>query len=196
MKIETLTLTPYEIPLTNGQVRSGVLINIIDEKGNSGWGDIAPLPNWSRETIEDSLLLLNQKKEEIIKIDWIGRFCLKQIEELKLFPSAQFGLESALLSILASLPEHHVPTSALLMGSPEEILFQAKLRQDEGYTPAKIKVSSLSFKEAAEVIHALKDRFRLRIDVNRAWNTQDSLQFFAQFPTNAFDYVEEPFQDP
>ena len=196
MKIQTLSLHPYEIPLTNGPIRSGVLINIIDEKGACGWGEIAPLPKWSNETLEDSLQQLNQRQNEIIKIDWTAHTLLKQLETLKFLPSLSFGLESALLSILTPLAEHTVPTSALLMGSTQEILEQAKLRHHEGYTSAKLKVSNLSFDDAASIIHQLKDQFRLRIDVNRAWNTQDSLRFFAQFPLDTFDYVEEPFTNP
>ena len=44
MKIKTLSLHSYEIPLTNGQKRRGTLVNITDQKGNSGWGEVAPLP--------------------------------------------------------------------------------------------------------------------------------------------------------
>lgn len=196
MKIQTLSLHSYKIPLTNGQIRSGILINLTDEKGNSGWGDIAPLPKWSQETLDDSLQQLNRKLEEIIKVDWTARTCLKELAKLELLPAVSFGLESALFSIISPLSEHAVPTSALLMGSPKEILEQATLRHCEGYSSAKLKVSNLSFEEAAHLIHQLKDKFRLRIDVNRAWTTKDSLRFFSQFPLGTFDYVEEPFQNP
>lgn len=196
MKIKTFSLFDYVIFLTNRQTRQGILINIMDEQGNSGWGDVAPLPKWSYETIEDSLRQLNQKQMEIMKVDWTAVTCLDEMKKLNLLPSVVFGLESALLSILSPLPKHSVLTSALFMGSPQEILQQAELRFCEGYTSAKLKVSNLSFEQAARVIYQLKDKFRLRIDVNRAWKTDDSLRFFQQFPLDTFDYVEEPFQNP
>jgi O-succinylbenzoate synthase len=196
MKIETFFLHPYTIPLVNGKLRPGVLITLIDEKGNSSWGDIAPLSGWSRETLDDALKELSQKKLEIIAIQWTPETCLQELGKLQLLPSVSFGLESALFSLLMPLAAHTVQVSALLMGSVQEILEQAKLRQDEGYTSAKLKVSNLTFEEAAHVIHRLKDKFRLRIDVNRAWNTRESLRFFSEFPLDAFDYVEEPFQNP
>ena len=196
MKIQTLSLHPYEIPLLTGQIRSGVLIEILDEKGNSGWGDVAPLPLWSQETLEDSLEQFYLKEQEILKLDWSIENWTQELTKLKLLPSVSFGLESALLSILNPLPKQTVSVSALFMGSPEEILKQANLRQKEGYTSAKLKVGHLPFKEASRLIHLLKDQFRLRIDVNRAWTTSDSLQFFSEFPLDAFDYVEEPFQNP
>lgn len=196
MKIQTLEIHPYEISLINSRARNGVLINITDERGNSAWGDITPLPKWSKETLDDALLQLNEKQSEIIKTEWMTDTCLSHLAKLKLVPSLSFGLESALLSILAPLSEYSVSTSALFMGPPKEILKQANLRHQEGYTSAKLKVSNLNFDEAADVIHQLKNVFRLRVDVNRAWNTSDSLRFFAQFPLDTFDYVEEPFQDP
>ena len=192
MKIKTFFLHPYEIPLTHSQVRQGVLLHITDEKGNKGWGDIAPLPKWSRETLEEALLELEQRKGQILKTEWT----IEKLKKLSFYPSVTFRLESALLSLLDPLPSHTVLTSALLMGSLEEILSQATLRKKEGYLVAKLKVGNLSFKEAFDAIDQLKDTFRLRVDVNRAWKTKESLQFFSKFPLDAFDYVEEPFQDP
>ncbi len=196
MKIQSIFSFPNEIPLLSGQPRSGALINLTGTKGNGGWGEIAPLPKWSKESLEDSLLQLNQKKDEILRIEWTAQTCSQQLEKLQLLPSLLFGLESALLSMLSPLSAHKVPVSALLMGSPQEITEQAALRHAEGYTVAKLKVSNLPHREAVRLIHELKDKFCLRIDVNRAWKTFDSLRFFSQFPLDAFDYVEEPFENP
>lgn len=196
MKILSLQMHSYEMCFSNAKKRSGVYLNIIDDMGNSGWGEIAPLPNWSKETLDESIQQLNQKYKEIIDINWTAQNCFKDLAKLNLLPSVLFGLESALIAILSPLDEFSISSSALLMGSAKEIKAQAELRHAEGYTSAKLKVSNLDFKEAAELIHQLKDIFRLRIDVNRVWNTSESLQFFSQFPLTTFDYVEEPFQNP
>lgn len=196
MKIVALLLKPYEIFLTTGQIRQGLFISVTDSNGFKGWGEIAPLPKWSRETLDEASQQVSQKKEELIKIEWNDTNCLHEIKKLDLLPSVSFGFESALLSILKPIPNHSIPTSALLMGSPKEIMQMANIRHQEGYTSAKLKISNLDFSEAAVVINQLKDKFRLRIDVNRAWPTSQSLKFFEQFPVNAFDYVEEPFQNP
>lgn len=197
MKIQTLSLEPYQFFLPNGQERSSILLHLTDEKGNCGSGEVAPLPRWSTETLEDSLEQIKAKQQEILAVDWTMDHWTRELTKLRLLPSVTFGLESALLSILQPLPKQYtVPVSALLAGSPQEIRAQAALRKEEGYTSAKLKVCNLSFEEAASLIHALKDQFHLRIDVNRAWKTEDSLQFFQQFPFHTFDYVEEPFANP
>lgn len=196
MKIQVFSFHSYSLPLTNHQMRSGAILCLTDEKGNKGFGEIAPLPKWSKESLEESIQQLNQIKEIILSIDWSNQTCLYELARLALFSSVSFGLESALLSLLSPLSNYSVPSCALLMGSSQEILSQAELRYNEGFTYAKLKVNQLAFDEATALIYKLKKKFHLRIDVNRAWNTTDSLRFFSQFPLDAFDYVEEPFRNP
>lgn len=193
--MKQIQVYPYTIPLTNNQMRSGVLLKVTDNRDKRGWGEVAPLPKWSQETLDDCLKELSQKKEQILSVEWSAQTCLDQITDLKLLPALSFGLESALLAILEPLPQHSVPTSALLMGSAKEILEQAKLRYKEGFSSAKLKVGNLTLEEAGKVIHQLRDKFHLRIDVNRAWSNSDSLHFFSKYPLGAFDYIEEPFEN-
>jgi len=196
LKIQLLNLGKFKIPLKSNQVRRGLLINLVCDKGANSWAEVSPLPKWSPETLEDAILQLKEKQHEIFNINWTNDNFFTEISKLNLLPSVTFGIESALLSLLDPLSTHSVKTSALFMGSVEEILEYAKIKRLQGFTSAKLKVSNLTFDEAFFVINQLKDNFYLRIDVNRAWTTSESLDFFAQFPLNSFDYVEEPFQNP
>ena len=196
MKIKTLSIHSYQIPFLRNQTRSGALIHITNEEGNSSWGEIAPLPNWSRETLEDALKQMIGKKQSVLSIDWTTETCFEELRQLNLYPSVIFGLESALLTLLVPISKYTFPISALLIGSPREMIEHANLRLSEGFTSAKLKVGHLTFQQAEEVIFQLKDKLHLRIDVNRAWETADALRFFSQFPRDAFDYVEEPFKNP
>jgi len=154
-------------------------IQLSDAEGNTGWGEVAPLPNWSLETLDQC-------------IEQLKTFTGQNSREL--YPSVSFGLESALLSLFSPLSDYTVPVATLLKGP--DILEEAKLKHQQGYTIAKLKVGLLPFEEAAPLIHELKNIFTLRIDVNRAWSTKESLNFFSQFPLDTFDYVEEPFRNP
>lgn len=196
MKITNISIHLYQIPLKSQQIRSGALIQVTDQDANHGWGEIAPLPQFSQESLNEALHQLVQKKEDILKIDWNLQTYSSTIHQIKLYPSVEFGLESAILSILENNITGRASISALLMGSQEEILELAEKRLCEGYRSAKLKVSQLTFSDAFEIIHALKDKFHLRIDVNRAWETEESLRFFSEFPKDAFEYVEEPFKNP
>lgn len=196
MKIQDWIIHPYNIPMMHGQMRSGVVLEIRGPEGHCGWGEIAPLPNWSRESLEQALDQLFSHKHKILDFDWSKESLQEGMKRLTLYPSVEFGLESALLSLTDPLPPFKPIISAFFLGSAAEVVKQAEVRKIEGFTSAKLKVGHLQFAEAKDLIHQLKGDFRLRVDVNRAWDTVQSLNFFSQFERDAFDYVEEPFQNP
>ncbi|MFA6915818.1 MAG: o-succinylbenzoate synthase [Parachlamydiales bacterium] len=195
MKIKELVIELFEIALTGGAKRSGAILRIKDEAGKTAQGEISPLPGWNNETLQESLEQVKNKKDEILSIDWAKSTFFYHLQKLDLYPSVLFGLESALLQLYFPIESIAAQSAALLMGQPEDILKHAKQRKSEGYSHAKLKVSELTFNDAANIIHQLKNTFRLRVDVNRAWKTQEAIEFFEQFPTDTFDYVEEPFQN-
>ncbi len=200
MYIQHLILYPYQVSLKTGILkkdsRVGALLCITNEKGEQSWAEVAPLPGRSQETLADTYRQLDQKKLSILSKEWNCSNWLSHLEQLHLLPALSFGLESALLNLLLFLPACTQPISALLMGTVPEILAQADVKLQEGYTSAKLKVNQLSFEEAWELIDYLKEKFYLRLDVNRAWEVAEALQFFERYPLDAFDYVEEPFKDP
>lgn len=196
MKIDRLTIASYQMPLTFG-LRSGAIITLIGNNGIKSLGDVAPLPNWSQETLAQAIDEFEKNKNALLEIDWSLDNFLKKLSQFEFFSSSLiFGLESALSTWLDPLNPFSMPVSALFLGPPHQIMEQAKIRHLENFKSAKLKVGHLSFDDAEKLIHQLKDKFHLRIDVNRAWSTSDSLKFFAKFSKDAFDYVEEPFQSP
>lgn len=127
-----------------------------------GWGEIAPLPGFSRETLEEA-------RAEIIAFLETGK-------KPKL-PSVQFGLASALQPF--SLKPLRVPLCALKVPRP-------------GFSSLKLKLKEVSVEQAVIQARALKDRFRLRLDCNRAWTLEQALEFASHFKPDDFEYLEEP----
>lgn len=189
MKLACLQWTPYHT-----KKRSGIILTLSCEEGRTSQGEIAPLPSFSRESLQDVLLELETKKSFLLGQEWSLESYSDLIKDL--LPSTIFGFESALLSLLSPLPKTKMSISALLMGSYEEILRTAKERKQEGFTSVKLKIASLTLKEAQELIERLTRDFLLRVDVNSSLDTEVSLKFFEQFPLGTFDYVEEPFKNP
>lgn len=196
MKIVKISIHPYQIALSSGQIREGGVLEIENEEGDCGWGEAAPFPQRNLETFKEVFFQLQGKKKELLQKEWVVETCLQQLSDFFLYPSLHFGLESALLSLLNPLPDCEVECSALFMGSCQEIFKQASERYTEGFTVAKLKVGNLSFEDAFYLINELKKPFRLRIDVGQAWKTIDALRFFARFSEEDFEYVEDPFQNP
>lgn len=163
----------FAIPLKKGPVRKGFLLEVQD--GQTRWGEIAPYPGRSRET-------LNEAFEQLIRF-------LKGEHTLELFPSVQCGLESALCSL--PLPGT-ASLYALLSGASEEVMHQAKRAKEEGYTTVKLKVSCLSIHEAQAVIRDLLPAFRVRVDCNSAFSFEQAVKLFSPFAPEDFDYIEDP----
>lgn len=195
MKIRQILLNPYEFFYSHGYKRLGALIKIEGDEGESGEGDLAPLPERSRESLLQSTLQLEQYQDLLTSIEWDKSTFLKQLENLYLLPSLAFALESALFSIFTPALSYSLDVAALLMGnSVKQILDIALARKNEGFTIAKLKIGNLSHDEAFAAINELKGFFKLRIDVSSRWSLAESIRFFSKFPIEIFDYIEDPIQ--
>lgn len=170
----------YILPLsTFSDKREGLILQTTFADGSYGWGEIAPLPERSKET-------LTQAKEQLLQA-LQGKLCAPP------FPSVAFGLECALTPYKP--PRARFPLWALLAGTPDAIKEKASRAAQEGFRAIKVKVSNLSPSDAEQVIRPLIGKFQLRIDVNRAWNFDQAVEFFSQFPKSAIACVEEPTHD-
>ncbi len=168
------TIYSFQLPLKTGGQRLGLVLQIDGEREH--WGEIAPFPGRSKETLDQALdqltsLLITSKVPE------------------KLFPSVQFGLESALAF---PPPKAKAELYAFLTGSPKEILQGADDAFKKGYRAVKFKINSSSKACSTDLLHALKDRFRLRIDCNSAFSFAEAMSLFSSFDPSVFDYIEDP----
>jgi O-succinylbenzoate synthase len=68
--------------------REGIIIGLTDEQGAEGWGEIAPLPWFGSETLEQALVLCQGLKGKI------GENAIANLGDR--FPACQFAFESAL----------------------------------------------------------------------------------------------------
>jgi o-succinylbenzoate synthase len=167
----------FQLSLITGGARHGLALRLVDDHGVESWGEIAPFPGRSRETLDQAFSqLLDIFNSGDVRID-------------PLFPSVQCGLENALSLFSEPIT---APLYAFLHGTPEEVLQRAETAYAQGYTTAKVKVSSLPFDVAMALLNALKDRFRLRVDCNSAFSFDDAVSLFSHFDRNTFDYIEDP----
>lgn len=143
-------------------------------------GEIAPLPGHSKESLEEAEEQLRKHLQSPLP---------------SLFPSVQFGLQSALMDLKDPLPPVNCPTHAFFTGTSAAILSRAEVMYERGFRIAKLKLSDKSEKEAHELIGALKDRFFLRLDFNRKLTLDEALRFFSKYDKNTFDYIEEPLKN-
>lgn len=190
--------------------REGFLVKLTDETGASGWGETSPLPEFSRETLDEAGRQLYEIASSFLGVTLPRGPFVRDRGELA--PSVRFGFELAAYNVHAkadgkSLPEllsqdsaASVSLNGLLVGSEEKILDEARRMGDAGYEAVKLKVGSRSVANDAGVVKAvsgvLGNDVVLRLDANRAWSFEEAVDFFQAGSGVSFDYVEEPLADP
>lgn len=195
MKIRKMQLCPYDFTYVHGYRRQGALIKLESENGELGEGDLAPLIERSKESLEQSIKQFREYQALLTSMEWNPNDFLDQLASLNLLPSLAFALESAFFTIFRPNESYSLNTAAMLAGKTvKQILEMAELRKNEGFTTAKLKISNLMPEDAFTAINELKGVFKLRIDANSRWSLSESVRFFSQFPMETFEYIEDPVQ--
>ena len=172
--------------------RQGLILALGRSTTPAGFGEAAPLPGFSAETLAEATAAALAALPR-----WLAGLPLPELP-----PSVDFALQSAVASLdrplAAPLPTGSAP---LLAGSAEAIL--ARWRQWQGPRPAAIKLKVARQPPATEQ-HWLATLLaiapvRLRLDANRGWRLEEALAFAAALAPEvaaAIDYIEEPLTDP
>lgn len=177
-RLDALTVRWTVFSYGTNSSRQGLLLRLKGSNEQTNWGEIAPFPGRSKESYAQALA-------QLLELLRTG-----QTQEA-LFPSVQFGLESALSPrVVLSAPLY-----ALLSGSEEEIIKQAQIAVAQGYTTVKLKISSFSLDTAQRIIHHLKRQFRIRIDCNSFFSFAEATELFSPFERSTFDYIEDPIYE-
>ena len=198
--------------------REGLLVRLSSSTGAVGWGDIAPLPGFSHETLSEARRQITAQREALrgwfITDDWIepeGTF-VHHLEAQDLAPSVRFGLELALWNLhaasrrtsvahlLAPQPRAMVSVNGLLMGSTQEIRENALRLREAGYRAVKLKIGRGAVEEDVGRVRAVSrvigPEVGLRFDANRAWSLDEAAAFVRGIAGVSLEYIEEPLQDP
>lgn len=216
MRLASFDFYRYKLPFSEPvalkksllRYREGVLIRLTAEDGSIGWGETAPLPGFSPETLETATGQLYEMASSLpvqeVPGDWPNH--------ANLAPSARFGLELAAWNLSANssgklLPEpinnpsgETLLVNGLLSVSSEELLEEADRMRVAGYRAVKLKVGGREVEAdvrlVREVGEALGDGVSLRLDANRAWGFGEALEFGRGLAGARVEYVEEPLVEP
>lgn len=159
------SLYSYTLPtrLETYPIRKGLLL-----EHHGGWGEIAPLPGFSEETLQEAT-------EEILSLLPNKAFLNKPIR----CASVRFGVASA----LAPLPTTPVQIPLCLLN-----------RTHPEFPISKFKIGHLNAQEAIQYVKRLMQTAtcRFRLDCNRKWTLKEALAFAQCFKPDDFEYIEEP----
>lgn len=163
----------YRLPLRDGGCREGILLR----QGNR-WGDAAPLPGWSRETLEEVEASLHGSEDFVPA----SLRCAREALEGEWVPLRK-----------------EVPLNALLDGNADQILAGAVRAYREGCRCLKIKTSRLDSAHLADLVGDItretQGLCQLRLDPNRSWAFEETLRIAESLREFPIEYFEEPLND-
>ncbi len=210
---------PFISPRGKASERSGLLVRLLSDGGHQGWGEVAPLPGFSLETLDEAaratrhVVLALDQLEAPGTPDDVSR-CMEGHPRL---PSVQFGVSLALSRLSASIAEttlarwlsdsaaEFVDVNTLLSGDVDEIREQVLSRSAEGFTVFKMKVGdnnrmgdenlSSDLDRVVAARESMGTGGHLRLDANRSCGFDEALRFLHGAAACTIEYVEEPLRD-
>ena len=201
--------------------REGFLVHVAEPPSLYGLGDVAPLPGFSPETVNDAYQQALDLPERISHFCEVTSLAVDSPENLSsvmadfwsgwpdCVPSLRFGVETALADLAArraNLPlarwlnpnaASRVPINALLSDDdPHALAEQVHARWAAGYRTFKLKAGIGSVARdcaRAAAVHAAAPEARLRVDVNESWNAGQLCRALEGLQGIGLEFIEQPF---
>ncbi|NEO62102.1 MAG: o-succinylbenzoate synthase [Moorea sp. SIO4G2] len=189
---------PFKHPLSTSHgkwtVREGIILSLSDEIGNIGWGEIAPIPWFGSETLEQAFNFCEQLPQEITT------------EEIFAIPAelpcCQFGFESAWELVMGKglstkdfeqSKQHY----SYLLPSDETAKQSWEAPWNQGYRSFKWKIGIAPIEDeikiVQELVEAIPASAQLRLDANGGLTKQEADQWLMVCETiGAVEFIEQP----
>jgi o-succinylbenzoate synthase len=132
-------------------------------------------------------------------------------ESLIAFPSIQFGVEMAFLSIASDDPFLLFPSDftagndsieingLIWMGNPDYMKQQILEKIAQGFRCVKLKIGAIEFQKELELVHFIRSQFsadqmEIRVDANGGFDEIDALYKINQISGYQIHSIEQPIQ--
>lgn len=225
MKLSEIKIFKYDLPFRNGPVlrgaalerREGYIVRMTSVDGAAGYGEAAPLPGISTETLEEARNQLFSIMGAIMDrnvpdgTEGLNGQYGAWLEGHDISSSVRCALEMAALTMaadqrditLAELIGHkhdaRIAVNGLLIGSTETVVSDARRMLEEGFVSIKLKVGSPDTDEDIRKVLSVKDiitgKASLRLDANRSWGIDEAVRFGKGIGPEGIEYIEEPCGD-
>lgn len=220
MKIQSVRIYRYDIPFVRPfvtsrfvlQNRSGLILAVEAANGLVGYGEIAPFPGFSRETLDDcsrAAVALARKLQTAELPDSPQELQEWSSRRQDLPPCVAFGFETAIADLCAQVAEvtlaqwlrasasRQVALNAVITANTTEEEIKAKCA--EGYRTLKLKVGTDSpendIRRVSEIRNLVGSSIRLRLDANCAYDFANAIQLTQNLSEHDIEYIEEPLKD-
>ena len=178
---------------------------MLSEKGKKGYGECGLFRGLSADDREDY--------EE--KLQWVCQNIHLGLENLLVetikFPSIQFGLEQAFLSLKGDNPFELYPSKfsqgidnisingLIWMGDKAFMQQQIKDKLQQGFTTIKMKIGAIDFDTEIELLKSIRKEFspkeiELRVDANGAFTPDNALEKLKRLSELEMHSIEQPIK--
>jgi len=149
------------------------------------------------------------------KLQWLCNNINKDIRdllnELKEFPSIQFGLEQAILSLHSTTPFELYPSEftqskdainingLIWMGSESFMKQQIKAKLEAGFSVIKMKIGAIDFETEISLLKSIRkefssDKIELRVDANGAFSPSHAFEKLKRLSEFEIHSIEQPIK--
>ena len=186
---------PFRQPLKTSygawKIREGIIIQLTDNLGRSQQGEIAPIPWFGSESIEQAISWCQQIGENITTAQ------IHQIPDY--LPACQFGFGSALVAFNSSSvsPTIFITNLSALLPSGATAIASIPRLSAQGYSTFKWKIGVLPIAEElviwTQLMIALPAHTKLRLDANGGLTYSEARQWLeicSQEPR--IEFIEQP----
>lgn len=182
---------------------------VFDSGSFLAFGEIAPLPGFSKESIDEVLPVLveNHKHLESAFQNDEAEQLISILDAIHQFPSLSFGLDTLMLDTKSKKNGHSLAQSifdksgksinvngAVGIQDLNSGLKRAEELVESGIGTLKVKVG-LDHQQEVNLINAMRSNFpdvNIRIDANQAWKTDEAINCLADFSEFEIEYCEQP----
>ncbi|MCC6795352.1 MAG: o-succinylbenzoate synthase [Candidatus Hydrogenedentes bacterium] len=221
MRIASATFHRYSLPFhgvmqfrsERVRRRDGLIISIHSDDGSVGYGEIAPLPGFSKENLKEAHAAARRCIESLKIRANIDPQIPAGLRDREMFPpSVRFGVECALWDLavrtnraiparmFVNQPAVTVPVNMLLMEPTNRMIARAQAFASAGFQTLKLKVGRESIDHDLNWIQQIREavgpNVEIRMDANRAWQFDDALRFVNSAAEFDVSYIEEPIDQP
>lgn len=178
---------------------------ILEQEGKVGIGECGILRTLSIDDRPD----YEEKLQWVCANIHLGKDALW--EALLEFPSIQFGVEMAFLSLASKTPFELFPSDFTLgkksmeinglvwMGSTSFMKEQIEEKLAQGFRCIKLKIGAIDFDKEIELLHFIRQNFdaqtiEIRVDANGAFNSNDALSNLNELSGYKLHSIEQPIQ--
>lgn len=202
-------VTPIQTSQTTITHREGLILEYMTSDFTH-YAEAAPLPGFSRETLDDVQMELKRDHCDFLEL-LSGKdpdFSLYQyFVQQKTSPSLQFALDSLAYQVMThqqDKPQNHlfndklqpVSVNGLISLDRADVLQQVDNLIKDGFHTIKVKVG-VNFDREFRQLKTVRANFpdvTLRLDANRAWSLIDAIYNVFRMEELNIEYCEEPLQ--